>query len=93
MEEITSLRDEISSCSEAISEAQRSHTDAQLLSIVTVLHARLEELMNKFSVIPLQLQEDDTITTDVKTTSLVSEISTFGSITKRQPRDYIANQS
>jgi len=88
MEEMTSLRDEISSCSEAISEAQRSHTDAQLLSVVTVLHARLEELMNKFSVMPLQLQEDDTITTDVKTTSLVSEISTFGSINKRQPRDY-----
>ena len=35
---------------------------------------------------PLQLREDDTITTDVKTTSLVSEISTFGSI--KQPRDY-----
>jgi len=31
MEEMTSLRDEITSCSAAISEAQRSHTDAQLL--------------------------------------------------------------
>jgi len=45
MEEMTSLRDEITSCSAAISEAQRSHTDAHLLSVVTVLHARLEELM------------------------------------------------
>jgi len=88
MEEMTSLRDEITSCSAAISEAQRSHTDAQLLSIVTVLHARLEELMNKFSVMPLQLQEDDAITTDVKTTSLVREISTFGSVNKHQRRDY-----
>ena len=88
MEEMTSLRDEITSCSEAISEAQRSHTDAQLLSIVTVFHTRLEELMNKFSVMALQLQEDDTIAIAAKTTSLVSEISTFGSIKKHQIRDY-----
>ena len=88
MEEMTSLRDEISSCSAAISEAQSSHTDAQLLSVVTVLHARLQEVMNKFSVMALQLREDDTMTITVKTTALVSDISTFGSIKKRQPRDY-----
>ena len=88
MEEMTSLRDEISSCSAAISEAQRSHTDAQLLSVVTVLHARLQEVMSKFSVMALKLQEDDTITIAVKTTALVSDISTFGSIKKHQPRDY-----
>ena len=61
MEEMTSLRDEISSCSAAIYEAQRSHTDAQLLSVVTVLHARLQEVMSKFSDMALQLREDDTI--------------------------------
>ena len=88
MEEMMSLRDEISSCSAAISEAQRSHTDAQLLSVVTVLHARLQEVMNKFSVMALQLREDDTMTIAVETTALVSDISTFGSIKKRQPRDY-----
>ena len=88
MEEMMSLRDEISSCSAAISEAQRSHTDAQLLSVVTVLYARLQEVMNKFSVMALQLQEDDTIAIAVKTTALVSDISTFGSIKKHQPRDY-----
>ena len=88
MEEMTSLRHEISSCSAAISEAQRSHTDAQLLSVVSVLHARLQEVMSKFSVMALQLQEDDTIAIAVKTAALVSDISTFGSIKKRQPRDY-----
>ena len=61
MEEMMSLRNEISSCSAAISEAQRSHTDAQLLSVVSVLHARLQEVLNKFSVMALQLREDDTI--------------------------------
>ena len=88
MEEMASLRDEITSCSAAYSEALRSHTNAQLLSIATVLQTRLQDLMKKFSVMNLQLREDDTITTDLDTAGLVGEISTFGSIKKRQPRDY-----
>jgi len=89
MEEMASLRDEITSWSAAFSEAlMRSHTNAQLLSIATVLQTRLEDLMKKFSVMNLQLREDDTITTDLDTAGLVGEISTFGSIKKRQPRDY-----
>ena len=37
MEEMASLQDEITSCCAAISDAQRSHMDAQLLSVVMVL--------------------------------------------------------
>jgi len=88
MEEMASLRDEIDSCFAAISEAQRSHTDTQLLSVVMVLQTRLQELLKKFTAMTLQFQEDDTIAAVVKTTTLVSEISTFGSIKKHHPRDY-----
>ena len=88
MEEMASLRAGIISCCAAISDAQRSHTDAQLLSVVMVLQTRLQELTKKFSVMTLQLQEDDTIAIVVKTSTLVSEISTFGSVKKHQPRDY-----
>ena len=88
MEEMASLRDEVSSCHAAISEALGSHTDTQLLSVVIVLQTRLQELEKKFSEMPLQFQEDDTIAAVVKTTTLVSEISTFGFIKKHQPRDY-----
>ena len=88
MEEMASLRDEISSCHAAISEALGSHTDTQLLSVVIVLQTRLQKLMKKFSEMSLQFQKDDTIATVVKTTTLVSEISTFGFIKKHQPRDY-----
>ena len=38
--------------------------------------------------VSLDTQEDDTIAAVVKTTTLVSEISTFGFIKKHQPRDY-----
>ena len=88
MEEMASLRDEIISCCTAISEAQRCYTDAQLLSVVTVLQTRLQELTKKFTAMTLQLREDDTISTVVPTSTLVSEISTFGSIKTHQPRDY-----
>ena len=44
MEEMASLRDEIIFCCTAISDAQRSHTDAQLLSVVMVLQTRLQEV-------------------------------------------------
>ena len=88
MEEMASLRDEIISCCTAISEAQRCHTDAQLLSVVTVLQTRLQEVTKKFTTMTLQLREDDTIATVVPTSTLVSEISTFGSVKKHQPRDY-----
>ena len=37
MEEMASFQDEIISCCAAISDAQRSHMDAQLLSVVMVL--------------------------------------------------------
>ena len=88
MEEMASLREEIISCCTAISEAQRCYTDAQLLSVVTVLQTRLQELTKKFTTMNLQLREDDTIATVVPTSTLVSEISTFGSIKTHQPRDY-----
>ena len=88
MEKMATLRDEITSCCKAISEAQRSHTDAQLLSVVVVMQARLQELMEKFSTMTLQPQEDDTVATVVKTATLASEIAIFGSINKHQSRDY-----
>ena len=88
MEEMATLRDEVCSCHAAISEALGSHTDTQLLSVVIVLQTRLQKLMKKFSEMSLQFQEDDTIAAVVKTTTLVSEISTFGFIKKHQPRDY-----
>ena len=88
MEEMASLRAEIISCCAAISEAQKSHTDAQLLSVVMVLQTRLQELIKKFTTMIPQLREDDTIATVVQTTTLVSEISAFGSVKKHQPRDY-----
>ena len=86
MQEMVLLRDKMISCCEAISEAQKSHTDTQLLSVVMVLQTRLQEVMKKFTAMTPQLREDDTIATVLDTTTLVSEISTFGSIRKR--RDY-----
>ena len=90
MEEMATLRDEITTCGATISEVQRSHTDVQLLSVAMVLQTRLQELMKKFSTMTLQLQEDDTIATVVKTAILLGEISTFGSIKTcaHQPQDY-----
>ena len=88
MEEMASLRNKIISCCEAFSEAHRSHTNAQLLSVVMVLQTRLQELTKMFSAMTLQLQEDDTISANLDTTSLVSEMSMFGSIKKCQSRDY-----
>ena len=88
MVEMASLKDEITSCCAAISEAQRSRTDAQSLSVVMVLQTRLQELMKKFGVITLQLRENDMVSTSLDTTSLLSELSTFGSIKKCQSRDY-----
>ena len=85
MQEMVSLRDEMISCCEAISEAQKNHTDIQLLSVVMVLQTRLQELLKKFSTMTPQLQ-DDTVATVVKTATLVSEIGTFGSV--RKCRDY-----
>ena len=88
MEEMASLRAEIISCCAAISDAQRSHTDAQFLSVVMVLQTRLQELIKKFTAMTLQLRENDTIATVVQTTTLVTEILTFGSIKTHQPRNY-----
>ena len=88
MEEMASLRDEIISCCAAISETQTSHADAQSLSVVMVLQERLQELKKKFTTMTLQLQEDDMVSANLDTTSLVSEISMFGSIKKDQPRCY-----
>ena len=88
MEEMASLRDQITFCGAVISEAQRS-TDTQLLSVVMVLQTQLQELMKKFTAMNLKLQEGDIIATFVETATLISEIFTFGSIKKWQPRDYI----
>ena len=88
MEEMVSLRDEIISCCAAISETQKSHTDAQLLSVAMVVQTRLQGVTKKFTTMTLQLREDDTMATVLDTTTLVSEISTFGSIKTHQPRDY-----
>ena len=86
MQEMVSLRDKMISCCEAISEAQKTHTDTQLLSVVMVLQTQLQEVTKKFTAMTPQLREDDTIATVLNTTTLVSEMSTFGSIIKR--RDY-----
>ena len=61
MEEMASLQTETTSCCAAISETQKSHT------VVMVLQTQLEELMTKFTAMNLQLQEDDSLTTVVKT--------------------------
>ena len=85
---MASLRDQITFCGAVISEAQRS-TDTQLLSVVMVLQTQLQELMKKFTAMNLKLQEGDIIATFVETATLISEIFTFGSIKKWQPRDYV----
>ena len=88
LEELTSLKDQMVACTAVVAEVQESYNDTELLSVVTTLQTRVQELTQRFDKTPLKLREDSTLYLTVDTEALKNEIMAFGSVTEYQPRDY-----
>ena len=88
LEELTSLKDQMVACTAVVAEVQESYNDTELLSVVTTLQTRVQELTQKFGETPLELRENGKISLAIDTTALRCNISKLGTVQKHQPRDY-----
>ena len=88
LEELTSLKDQMVACTAVVAEVQERYNDTELLSVVTTLQTRVQELTQRFDDTSLKLREDSSILLTVNTEALKNDIKAFGSVTEHQPRDY-----
>ena len=56
-------------CTAVVAEVQESYNDTELLSVVTTLQTRVQELTQKFGETPLELRENGKISLAIDTTS------------------------
>ena len=87
LEELTSLKDHMVACTAVVAEVQESYNDTELLSVVTTLQTRVQELTQRFDKTSLKLREDGKILLAIDITTLGCEISKLGTVQK-PPRDY-----
>ena len=87
LEELTSLKDQMVACTAVVAVVQESYNDQELLSVVTTLQTRVQELTQRFDETPLKLREDGKILLAIDITTLGCEISKLGTVQK-PPRDY-----
>ena len=87
LEELTSLKDQMVACTAVVAEVQESYNDTELLSVVTTLQTRVQELTQRFDKTSLKLREDGKILLAIDITTLGFEISKLGTVQK-PPRDY-----
>ena len=87
LEELTSLKDQMVACTAVVAVVQESYNDQELLSVVTTLQTRVQELTQRFDETPLKLREDGKILLAINITTLGCEISKLGTVQK-PPRDY-----
>ena len=87
LEELTSLKDHMVACTAVVAVVQESYNDTELLSVVTTLQTRVQELTQRFDKTSLKLREDGKILLAIDITTLGCEISKLGTVQK-PPRDY-----
>ena len=87
LEELTSLKDQMVACTAVVAVVQESYNDQELLSVVTTLQTRVQELTQRFDETPLKLREDGKILLAIDIITLGCEISKLGTVQK-PPRDY-----
>ena len=91
LEELTSLKDQMVACTAVVAEVQESYNDTELLSVVTTLQTRVQELTQRFDNTSLELREDDVLLLALDVDPLRDGITELGSVAKTQPtrpRDY-----
>ena len=87
LEELTSLKDQMVACTAVVAIVQESYNDQELLSVVTTLQTRVQELTQRFDKTSLKLREDGKILLAIDITTLGCEISKLRTVQK-PPRDY-----
>ena len=91
MDELSSLKDQITSCNFAITNINANFSDTEVLAIITPLLAQLSRLSERFKKQTLEPAETDTLTIKMDSNKVQGAIATFGEVLEtpnQTPRDY-----
>ncbi len=91
IDEMSSLKDQITSYNSVAGDVSANYSDAETLAIITPLLAQLSRLSERFKKQMLEPTESDTLTVEIDSSKIQSAIATFGAISGspiQTPRDY-----
>ena len=90
IDELTSLKEQVSSCNSAVSDIHSNYSDIELLSISAPLLHQLNQLLERFKKQTLDPTERDTLTVEIDTNKIESAIAVIGNVetSHATPRDY-----
>ena len=91
IDELSSLKDQITSCNSTVADINDSFSDAEVLAIITPLVAQLSRLSERFEKQTLEPTDDDTLTVEIDSSKIQSAVAAFGAVLEtpiQTPRDY-----
>ena len=91
IDELTSLKHQITSCNSAVTNINDNFSDAEVLAIITPLLAQLSRLSERFKKQTLELAESDTLIVEMDSNKVQGAIAAFGKVLEtpnQTPRDY-----
>jgi DNA-binding beta-propeller fold protein YncE len=91
VDEMYSLKDQITSCNSVVGDISANFSDAEILAIITPLLAQLNQLLERFKKQTLEPTECDTLIAEIDSSKVQSAIATFGAVSETPtptPRDY-----
>ena len=91
IDEMSSLKDQITSYNSLAADVSVNFSDAEILAIITPLLVQLSRLSERFEKQALEPTESNTLIVEIDSTKIKSAIATFGAVSEtstQTPRDY-----
>ena len=91
IDELTSLKHQITSCNSAVTNINDNFSDTEVLTIITPLLAQLSRLSERFKKQTLEPAESDTLIVEMDSNKVQGAIAAFGKVLEtpnQTPRDY-----
>ncbi len=88
IDEMSSLKDQITSCNSVVGDISVNFSDAETLAIITPLLAQVSRLSERFEKQTLEPTECDTLAVEINSSKIQSAIATIGAVSTPTPRDY-----
>ena len=88
IDELSSLKDQITSCNSTVTTINAKFSDIEVLTIITPLLAQLSRLSERFKKQTLEPAETDIMTVEIDSIKVQDAIAAFGEVLETTPRDY-----
>ena len=91
IDEMSSLKDQITSCNSVAADISANFSDAEILAIITPLLAQLSRLLERFEKQTLEATESNTLKVEIDSSKIQSAFAIFGAVSEtptQTPRDY-----